>query len=102
LIKYVTLTDDIDSLNLSSTHHDPSGKNSGLLSGSYWQPEKKGLFVILDFGPLGFQPNVRTKVPEQECSTTKLDHSSLPTEKCHFFALDFLPHTQQLPTQNTE
>ena len=54
--------------------------------------------IIRHFGPLGFQP--RTKVSEQECSTTKLDHSSLPTEKCHFFASDFTHNNSPHRTQN--
>ena len=36
LLKICISHNDVDSVNLSSTHHYPSGKNSGLLSGSYW------------------------------------------------------------------
>ena len=63
MIKYVTLTDGIHNLNLSSTHHYPSGKNSGLLSGSYWRPRKK------NYWSLRFEP--WTRIRSKECSTTK-------------------------------
>ena len=86
------LTDDPDKLNLSSTHHDPSGKNSGLLSGSYWRPRKK------NYWSLRFEP--RTRVRFKERSTTKTLLSGpvqVPQEKCRFFCLATLSqHCTQL------
>jgi hypothetical protein len=49
LLKYLTLTDDIDNLKLSSPHHYPLGEHDGLLSGSCWRPKKELLVII---GPL--------------------------------------------------
>jgi hypothetical protein len=48
LLKYLTLTDDIDNLNLSSPspHHYPSGENGGLLSGSCWRPKEKNYWSL--------------------------------------------------------
>ena len=40
-------------MKLNSTHHDPKGKNSGLLSGSYWRPRKKNYW---SWKALGFEP----------------------------------------------
>ena len=74
------LTDDPDKLNLSSTHHDPSGKNSGLLSGSYWRPRKK------NYWSLRFEP--RTRVRFKEALPLNLyfpDHSSIPQENVSLF-----------------
>jgi len=55
LFKYVTLTDDPDSVNLSSPYHYPSGKNSTLLSGSHWQPKKKNYWSF-------WSPGISTQV----------------------------------------
>ena len=80
---------------LSSTHHDPSGKNSGLLLGSYWWPRKK------NYWSLRFEP--WTKLGIKECSTTKilLSGPQLNSHKrmCQFFcpAKQSADHSSNLP-----
>ena len=69
----------IDSVNLSSAHHDPSGKNSGLLLGCYWPPEKK------NYWSLRFEP--WTKIGFKECSIHLHQISSS--------SIVFLPHLSQ-------
>jgi hypothetical protein len=89
LLHLVTLTDDIDSLNLSSPYHYPSWKNSTLLSGSHWRPKKR---IIAHFGPLGFRPRSTVK----RGSSTPLTNTvrttvRSPQESMVFFCL----HPQQ-------
>ena len=55
--------------------------------------------IIRYFGPLGFEPwtlGSKSALPPKPYFP---DHSSLPTEKCLFFASDFLPHNNN-STQN--
>jgi hypothetical protein len=72
---------DIDNINLSSPYHVPSGKN--LLSGSYWRLRKKNYWPFWSPGISTQNQGTRTK----SALPLKLDHSSIPTEKCRFFCL---------------
>ena len=76
------LTDDPDKLNLSSTHHDPSGKNSGLLSGSYWRPRKKNYW---SWKALGFEPWTLGSKSALPLKPYFPDHSSIPQENVSLF-----------------
>ena len=81
-------------IHLSSTHHYPSGKNSGLLSGSCWRPRKKNYWSpvrpwVLNPG-LSVHSTTKTLLSGQQFN---------PTRECvGFFALP--PCLTQDSTQN--
>jgi hypothetical protein len=78
-IHLVTLTDDIDNINLSSPYHYPSWKNSTLLSGSHWRPKKR---IIAHFGPQGFRPRSIVKRGSATTPTVRTTvQCPIPTEK---------------------